>query len=82
MACNLDPIFYLHHGGVDRLWHKWQHANLKERLLQIEGRTSTSPPYGQITLDFRLNFGGVGGSTTVRNTMDTRMEPYCYTYDD
>lgn len=32
-----DPIFFLHHAYIDRLWWQWQQANLTSRLTDISG---------------------------------------------
>lgn len=33
-----DPIFYLHHTNLDRIWWQWQQADLPGRLEQMGGR--------------------------------------------
>lgn len=77
---NNDPMFYPHHAGLDRLWWRWQAADLSTRLNQINGQTSPYPPHGAIDLDWVLPFSTFAPSRTVRETMDPRNEPYCYTY--
>ncbi|TDZ30557.1 Tyrosinase-like protein orsC [Colletotrichum spinosum] len=37
-----DPVFFLHHANLDRLWQKWQEANLTARLTDMSG--SIIPP--------------------------------------
>ena|SRR5436190_12168929 len=32
-----DPVFYLHHAQIDRLWTIWQGQDAKERLFQVGG---------------------------------------------
>lgn len=32
-----DPVFFLHHANVDRLWWQWQKANLSARLTDMTG---------------------------------------------
>ena len=77
----LDPIFYLHHAGLDWLWWQWQNVDLKNRLYQMGGRENYQPPYGEVTLDYQLPFPGLATPwVTLRDTMDIRLEPYCYTY--
>ncbi|PPQ91363.1 hypothetical protein CVT25_004130 [Psilocybe cyanescens] len=75
-----DPIFFLHHAGLDRLWWKWQQEDLENRLYQVGGRVNISPPYGEVMLEYRLPFDIISSSIRIRNTMDPRLEPYCYTY--
>lgn len=38
-----DPVFFLHHANLDRLWWQWQQANLTARLADMSG--SRIPPY-------------------------------------
>lgn len=33
-----DPLFFLHHTNLDRLWWQWQSANLSSRLNEMGGR--------------------------------------------
>lgn len=33
-----DPLFFLHHTNLDRLWWQWQSADLPARLEQMGGR--------------------------------------------
>ncbi|KAI0452667.1 Di-copper centre-containing protein [Xylaria acuta] len=50
-----DPVFYLHHGYLDRVWFDWQSRNLTTRLIEIAGNNTpefTFPPGG--------GFGGGG----------------------
>lgn len=37
-----DPLFFLHHANLDRLWWQWQKDNLTQRLTEMEG--SNIPP--------------------------------------
>ncbi|KIJ40932.1 hypothetical protein M422DRAFT_780581 [Sphaerobolus stellatus SS14] len=32
-----DPLFFLHHGNLDRVWWSWQAKNLNTRLYDIDG---------------------------------------------
>ncbi|KAI1503635.1 Di-copper centre-containing protein [Biscogniauxia marginata] len=59
-----DPIFYLHHGYLDKLWWDWQSENITTRLTDIGGNNTASgfpsgfnftgaPPFG----------GGNGGQS-------------------
>ncbi|KAI3322651.1 Di-copper centre-containing protein [Xylariaceae sp. AK1471] len=44
-----DPVFYLHHGYLDRLWWEWQSHNVTTRLTDIAGNNTinlTLPPGG------------------------------------
>ena len=74
----LDPIFYLHHANLDRIWWRWQ-KSAPPRLFQVSGNTSISSP-GNLTLDYLLQMGNLGPTVPVRDVMDIHSEPYCYTY--
>jgi len=39
-----DPMFYMHHGFLDRLWAKWQNADHK-RLNEVNGNNHVNLTY-------------------------------------
>ena len=69
----------MHHGNLDRIWWLWQGIS-PERLYEVSGQTSITPPYGNLTLGFPLQVGNLGPTVLVRDVMDIRKEPSCYTY--
>ena len=76
----LDPLFYLHHANLDRVWWGWQQM-LPSRLYEISGRSTTTPPYENVTLDSKLELGNFYAWPTIREVMDIHREPsLCYTY--
>ncbi|KAL0579506.1 hypothetical protein V5O48_002490 [Marasmius crinis-equi] len=77
----VDPLFFVYHANVDRVWWKWQNADREERLYLIDGRTTVDPPYEEVTLDFLLKMEGLAPLTPVRQVMDTGNELLCYTYE-
>ncbi|CAA7268245.1 unnamed protein product [Cyclocybe aegerita] len=74
-----DPIFYLHHGNLDRIWWQWQQQS-SAHLYEISGRSTPDPPFQNVTLDFVLPFGELGSSLPIRDVMDIHASPNCYTY--
>jgi tyrosinase len=48
-----DPIFYLHHSWLDKLWWEWQQLDLPNRYTDIGG--SNTPSFDSFP------GGGVGG---------------------
>ncbi|TEB22510.1 Di-copper centre-containing protein [Coprinellus micaceus] len=79
-SAGADPLFYLHHGGLDRLWWKWQQADPTNRLYAISGPT-TQRGRDNVTLDFEIDFPALGPNITVRDTMDSSLYPNCFTYE-
>jgi len=87
-----DPLFWMHHANIDRLWDKWQRMNWQSRKEEITGPDTQFAypwdfygpvPYKNVTLDSRLDLGalvGEGGRyRTVREVMDTVGLCYRYT---
>ncbi|KAF9051998.1 hypothetical protein BJ165DRAFT_1384778 [Panaeolus papilionaceus] len=74
-----EPLFYLHHANLDRIWWKWQHSK-RGRLWEITGRSTTTPPFVNVTLDYMLIMGTLANDVPIRDVMDTHQSPQCYTY--
>ena len=68
-----DPIFWLHHANIDRLWEAWRRA-----------RPTNTNPTSQQWRDARFAFGS--GSTvtslTTAQIVDPRQPPLGYRYSD
>ncbi|KAH7142057.1 hypothetical protein EDB81DRAFT_843507 [Dactylonectria macrodidyma] len=87
-----DPIFFLHHTNVDRLWDTWQHMDWPARRSDIGGPdTQYAYPfnffgdrdYQNITLDYVMDFSSLilgRQYVTVKEVMDTQGGRFCYTY--
>jgi tyrosinase len=68
----LDPIFWLHHANVDRLWGRW--------LRQGNGRAN---PTEQKWLDQGFDFYKAAGQKTTQHCKGVRSTPVLgYRYDD
>lgn len=98
-----DPLFYLHHANLDRIWATWQAANPEDRQWQMMGPIAPrapflgtwpyTPPAGNVTLDYVLDLGELGGdrlNVRVARVMDTSGSMpeddedealLCYLYD-
>ncbi|KAF8802290.1 Di-copper centre-containing protein [Phlegmacium glaucopus] len=74
-----DPLFYLHHANLDRIWWIWQQM-LPSRLYDISGRSTITPPFQNVTLDFGLEMGDLAPTIPIRDVMDLRQKPSCYAY--
>ena len=77
----LDPLFYFHHGNLDRLWWLWQQADPEKRLYDLSGPTDKNDPTTKITFDFQLEYPGLAPSINIRDVMDSLLEPNCFTYE-
>ena len=74
-----DPLFYLHHANLDRVWWLWQQM-LPSRLYEVSGRSTVTPPFQNVTLDSKLEMENFEAWLTIRDVMDIHREPSCYTY--
>jgi tyrosinase len=66
-----DPIFFMHHGNIDRIWATWNAL----------GRANSSDPMW-LDMNFQDNYIAPDGSTyshAVNELLDT--QPFGYTYD-
>jgi len=85
-----DPVFFLHHGMVDKIWYDWQNKSPKNKLAygggSVEGVTVFAtftefptglPPY----LGFDNEIYGDGlWNVTIWDVMDTTGDTLCYVY--
>jgi tyrosinase len=80
-----DPIFFLHHANLDRIWATWQAADLESRQFQVGGPIAPRSPVlgtwpypplpGNVTLEYVLDLGEVAGErlrVNVSRIMDTK----------
>ncbi|KAF9002882.1 hypothetical protein BDQ17DRAFT_1390574 [Cyathus striatus] len=81
-----DPVFYLHHANLDRVWWSWQKKNLTTRLTDISGpiyiMDYTNEKGGNVMLDFPLSVGVNAQNVTIGDVMDVRGGVLCYDYDE
>ncbi|KAH8732980.1 hypothetical protein GQ44DRAFT_13967 [Phaeosphaeriaceae sp. PMI808] len=80
-----DPLFYLHHGGIDRAWWIWQQLDRKTRTgaqgISGTGTFLNMPPSANTTLDTVIDLGyAAGPSVKVQDLMSTTDGPMCYIY--
>lgn len=89
-----DPLFYMHHANMDRLWNKWQHKDWPARMKDISGPdTQFACPfdffgdvaYKNITLDYVMNFDNLVPNRqyfAVKDVMDIQGGTLCYKYQE
>jgi len=75
-----EPLFFLHHGMIDRLWWQWQEKDAA-RIEDYNGLAShvNEDKDREVSLDDWLVMNGIEKDVTVRDVMDTRGS-LCYTY--
>jgi len=80
----LDPLFWLHHCNIDRLWEVWVQ---RQKAL---GNLNRNPKTGGLAsaggwLDEPFSFHDENGTSTTmtsKQVMDTRVPPLSYEYED
>ncbi|KAB5518049.1 hypothetical protein GE09DRAFT_978746, partial [Coniochaeta sp. 2T2.1] len=84
-----DPLFYLHHAMLDKVWDTWQRKKWPARKTDIGGPDTMwaypynyfgDIPYKNVTLNTPLNYPLMGGTIKIDDVMDIRGGDLCYTY--
>jgi tyrosinase len=74
-TAGLDPIFWLHHCNLDRLWVVWRQRNAQH--------LDPADPKWQTSLGFKLHDAtGAAVTLTPSQVVDTTASPLGYQYDD
>lgn len=79
-----DPLFYLHHTYLDRLWWQWEQINAKDRMFSIGGNTTvTEPPGGfvKMTIDYEMNMYDIVPNVTISDVVNIQGGYLCYDYE-
>lgn len=80
----VDPVFWLHHTQVDRLWSMWQQRNPQKRLKEFHGPKTDFRHHevedGESFVTDVLPMAGLGEDVTVQDVMDTAGGLLCYRY--
>jgi tyrosinase len=66
-----DPIFWLHHANIDRLWEVWRN---------IPGHGDAQDPAWQ-SQSFDIGFAAAVSTYTVADVLDTSASPMDYSYE-
>ncbi|KAJ1671667.1 hypothetical protein GGF44_001021 [Coemansia sp. RSA 1694] len=74
MHSPMDPVFFLHHVNIDRLYSQWQAVKPSTRTYMYDGVDSQNAP---VTVNDPI----VGTSTPVYSVMRLGYGNMCYTYD-
>ncbi|GAB7364090.1 hypothetical protein MBLNU230_g4642t1 [Neophaeotheca triangularis] len=78
-----DPVFFLHHAMIDRVWYVWQGQDIYRRQDVISGThtLANNPPSDPMNLDEMISFGLAGDDVRFGDLMDTFAGPFCYRYE-
>lgn len=75
----LDPVFFLHHTQLDRIWWMWQQADPRKRRMSYNGKASQNSTESASLTDL-LPMLGLAQDITVASVMRTDSELLCYRY--
>lgn len=75
----IDPVFFLHHAQLDRLWWLWQHRSLSTRERDYAGVTARNSTTRASLTDI-IKVGGLGKDLETKDVMSTRNQLLCYKY--
>jgi tyrosinase len=78
MSLLVDPVFFLHHAQLDRLWWTWQALHEENRLDYIGVASHHSKEKASVT-DLLL-MGGLAPDIAVSQVLTTRGDLLCYKY--
>jgi tyrosinase len=76
---HLDPVFFLHHTNLDRLWWQWQNTAQGGRVNAYQGKANNNTDIRATLMDV-LDVGGLSRSLQVADVMETTQGLFCYTY--
>ncbi|KAI1082084.1 hypothetical protein F5B20DRAFT_46851 [Whalleya microplaca] len=79
----LEPVFYLHHGQIDRMYFIWQNLEWEQRQTMAGTITMMDMPKSRNgTLDDTLDITPVGEVYAYRELLDTvGGSPFCFVYE-
>jgi tyrosinase len=72
-----DPVFWLHHGFIDRNYRIWQNAN-SARVSYVDG---TDAAHNPLTLDTSVSVNGIRPNVRIRDILNTMDTTLCYKYN-
>ncbi|TQV92122.1 monooxygenase [Cordyceps javanica] len=80
-----DPLFWLHHAQLDRLWSEWQRRHPSNfgafSGMPLTPHNMTDPRYDpEAHVDHRMPFDVQSAPITPRMVLDTSNWPLCYRY--
>ncbi|KAF8853844.1 hypothetical protein BDZ45DRAFT_657373 [Acephala macrosclerotiorum] len=79
-----DPIFFLHHNYLDRLWWQWQQSNSSSRMYDMAGYTTSEEPatgWVNTTLSYVMSMYDIIPNVTVEQVMNVQGGYLCYEFE-
>jgi tyrosinase len=76
----VDPIFFLHHTQIDRLWTLWQQEKPDARIMDFGGRKTQAGDFPEATLQDVMPYLGLTPDVKVEEVMATQTSRFCYRY--
>ncbi|PGH14377.1 hypothetical protein AJ80_05967 [Polytolypa hystricis UAMH7299] len=78
-----DPMFYLHHAEIDRIYWIWQNQVPTKRLFEAGGylHMFLQAQSGNGTIDDPVEFPYIGDTWRLKDLLDTTDGPFCYIYE-
>ncbi|KAH9830382.1 tyrosinase, partial [Teratosphaeria destructans] len=80
MTAANDPLFFLHHAQLDRLWWQWQQQKPEARLEAYEGRHMANSTDDSANPQDTLLFDGFVEDVPVSYAMNAGGKELCYKY--
>ncbi|KAI9047326.1 hypothetical protein LZ554_008773 [Drepanopeziza brunnea f. sp. 'monogermtubi'] len=77
-----DPIFFIHHAQIDRLWWLWQQQHPSQRNVEFAGPKYEDGEMAATGADVtdRVLMLGLGKDHSVRGLLTTKSDVLCYKY--
>jgi tyrosinase len=77
----VDPVFWLHHAQLDKVWFTWQMLH-KDQAKTVAGTITIfdTPPSRNTTLDDEIDMSVNGETRTIRELLSTIEHGLCYVY--
>lgn len=78
-----DPLFFVHHVQIDRLWWLWQHQDPDKRNHEFFGPLGSENPAlqeGTGSLEDKILMLGLAQDVSVHDVLTTNSEILCYKY--
>ncbi len=84
-SAGFDPIFWMHHGNIDRLWEQWTNSPNGKYVTLEDLRVEGQPDWPYKFFEAQVKADGTIGSTEVNYTLEdviNQVYNLGYEYDD